>query len=79
MRLVFGRILDDEERAIAMSLSCNMYILHSIVSWILLPKGGHKKELKFIDLWIMTCIVDGKPFDLAYMILKHMSNVIKWM
>jgi hypothetical protein len=32
MRLVFGRILDDEERAIAMSLSCNMYILHSIVS-----------------------------------------------
>jgi hypothetical protein len=42
-----------------------------------LPKGGHKKELKFIDPWIMTCIVDGKPFDLAYMILKHMSNVIK--
>jgi hypothetical protein len=35
------------------------------------------KKLKFINLWIMTCIVDGKPFDLAYLFLKHMSNVIK--
>jgi hypothetical protein len=30
-----------------------------------------------MDLWIMACIVDGKPFDLAYLFLKHMSNVIK--
>jgi hypothetical protein len=30
--LIFGRILYDGERAIAMLLSCEMYILHSIVS-----------------------------------------------
>jgi len=50
MRLVFGRILDDGERTIAMFLSCEMYLLHSIVSWILLLKEGHKEELKFMDL-----------------------------
>lgn len=30
-----------------------------------------------MNLWIMACIVDGKPFDLAYLFFKHMSNVIK--
>jgi hypothetical protein len=27
----------------------------------------------------MACIVDGKLFDLAYLFLKHMGNVIKGM
>ena len=78
MRLVFGRILDDGERTIAMLLSCEMYLLHSIVSWILLLKEGHKEELKFMDLWIIAYLLDGKLFKLAYLFLKHMNNVTKW-
>jgi hypothetical protein len=50
MILAFGRILDDSERIIVMPLSCEMYLLHSIVSWIILLKERYKDELKFMDL-----------------------------
>jgi hypothetical protein len=49
MRLVFGRILEIDERTIAMPFSYEMYILHAIISWIFLPKKGHKEELKFME------------------------------
>jgi len=50
MTLAFGRIVDDSERIIVMPLSCEMYLLHSIVSWIILLKERYKDELKFMDL-----------------------------
>jgi hypothetical protein len=46
---VFGRILEIDERTIAMPFSYEMYILHAIISWIFLPKKGHKEELKFME------------------------------
>lgn len=34
------------------------------------PEETYKEELEFMDLWLMACIVDGKPFDLAYLFFE---------
>ena len=48
-----------------------LFVQHNI-----LPRGGHKSEPSYIDLWLVDSILCGRKVNLGFLIVQHMANVL---
>ena len=48
-----------------------LFIQHNI-----LPRGGHRSEPSYIDLWLVDYIMCGRKVNLGYLIVQHIANVL---
>ena len=46
-----------------------LFVQHNI-----LPRGGHKSEPSYMDLWLVDSILCGRKVNLGFLIIQHMAN-----
>ena len=48
-----------------------LFVQHNIV-----PRGGHRSEPSYFDLWLVDCILSGRKVNLGYLMIQQMSNLL---
>ena len=48
-----------------------LFVQHNI-----LPRGDHRSEPSYIDLWLVDSIMCGRKVNLRFMIIQSIENVI---
>ena len=72
---------DDEEddeaippKPKANELPLRSRILHHIISNNIIPRGGHRDEISFTDLYLIFCLLEGIRTNLPFLILHKMAD-----
>ena len=56
----------------AHSLTVRSRILHHMILYILLPRGGHRDEVSYLEAFIIDSIMRGRRIDVGYVMMMHM-------
>ncbi|KAK9281995.1 hypothetical protein L1049_004906 [Liquidambar formosana] len=54
-----------------LTLECN--ILHKLLIYNFLPRGGSKDHVSFLDVGLLWCFLKRVPFDLGHLMIHHMK------
>ncbi|KAB1202573.1 hypothetical protein CJ030_MR8G016247 [Morella rubra] len=72
--LLGNGVAEDVPRKIhANQLSIRSRLLHLICTHNLIPRGGHREEVTFMDVFVIERLLKEKKFNLPYIMLKHME------
>lgn len=58
----------------AIQLTLPARIIHSIISYNILPRLGSRSNVSFYEIFIIWCVLNGHRLDLAYIILNILNN-----
>ncbi|KAL6314472.1 hypothetical protein AAG906_025957 [Vitis piasezkii] len=58
----------------AHSLTVISRILHHMVCSILLPRGGHRDEVSYLEAFIVDSILTGRRIHVGYLMMMHMIS-----
>ncbi|KAB1205778.1 hypothetical protein CJ030_MR7G028037 [Morella rubra] len=72
--LLGNGVAEDAPRKIhANQLPIRLRLLHLICTHNLIPRGGHREEVTFMDVFVIERLLKEKKFNLPYIMLKHME------
>ncbi|KAB1226559.1 hypothetical protein CJ030_MR1G001455 [Morella rubra] len=72
--LLGNGVAEDAPRKIhANQLPIRSRLLHLICTHNLIPRGGHREEVTFMDVFVIERLLKEKKFNLPYIMLKHME------
>ncbi|KAB1212907.1 hypothetical protein CJ030_MR5G010207 [Morella rubra] len=72
--LLGNGVAEDAPRKIhANQLPIHSRLLHLICTHNLIPRGGHREEVTFMDVFVIERLLKEKKFNLPYIMLKHME------
>ena len=54
------------------SLSIKCHVLHHIITFSIIPQGGHKEELSNLEAFFVDSLLMGRGVNLGYIMLNHM-------
>ena len=54
-------------------------VLHHMICSILLPRGGHRDEVSYLEAFIMDSILTGRRIHVGYLMMMHMISCIESM
>ncbi|KAB1199253.1 hypothetical protein CJ030_MR0G025677 [Morella rubra] len=52
-------------------------LIHLISTYNLPPRGSHRKVLTFMDIYIIEHLINHKPINLPYIMLRHIADAHK--
>ena len=56
------------------SLTMSSRVLHHIICSILLPRGGHRDEVSYLEAFIIDSILMGKQIQVGYLMMMYMIS-----
>ncbi|RVW22362.1 hypothetical protein CK203_096192 [Vitis vinifera] len=56
----------------AHSLTVTCRVLHHMIAYILLPHGGHRDEVSYLEAFLIDSIMTGRRIDVGYVMMMHM-------
>ena len=56
----------------AYSLSIKCRVLYHIVTFSIIPRGGHREELTYVEAFFIDSLLVGHRVNLGYIMLNHM-------
>ncbi|RVX13120.1 hypothetical protein CK203_018040 [Vitis vinifera] len=56
----------------AHSLTVTCRVLHHMIAYILLPRGGHRDEVSYLEAFLIDSIMTGRRIDVGYVMMMHM-------
>ena len=59
-------------KANAHSLSIKFRVLHHIITFSIIPRGGHREELSYVEAFLVDSLLVGHRVNLGYIMLNHM-------
>ena len=71
--------LTSEIKLSAFLLTTPAWIVHLIISYNLLPHDGHHDEVTYMDAFLIFHILQGRPINLAHIILSYMIDALSHM
>ncbi|KAB1203411.1 hypothetical protein CJ030_MR8G000560 [Morella rubra] len=72
--LLGNGVAEDVPRKIhANQLSIRSRLFHLICTHNLIPRGGHREEVTFMDVFVIERLLKERKFNLPYIMLKHME------
>jgi hypothetical protein len=72
--LLGADVAEDAPRKIhANQLPVRLRLLHLICTHNLMPRGGHREEVTYMDVFVLERLLKEKKFNLPYIMLKHME------
>ncbi|WKA05351.1 hypothetical protein VitviT2T_023324 [Vitis vinifera] len=48
-------------------------ILHHMISYIFIPKGGHRDDISFLEAFLVDSILTERKVNISYIIFQHMK------
>ena len=54
------------------SLSIKFRVLHHIITFSIIPQGGHREELSYLEAFLVDSLLMSRRVDLGYIMLNHM-------
>ncbi|RVW58492.1 hypothetical protein CK203_113645 [Vitis vinifera] len=61
----------------AHSLTVTSRVLHHMICSILLPRGGHRDEVSYLEAFIVDSILTGRRIHVGYLIMMHMISYVE--
>ncbi|KAL6324410.1 hypothetical protein AAG906_013014 [Vitis piasezkii] len=58
----------------AHSLTVSSRVLHQMIYFILLPRGGHRDEVYYLEAFLVDSILIGRRIHLGYLMMMHMIS-----
>ena len=52
-------------------------VLHHMICFILLPRGGHHDEVSYLEAFIVDLIFTGKRIHVGYLMMMHMISCVE--
>ena len=56
------------------SLTLINRVLHHMICSILLPRGGHRDEVSYLDVFLLNSILMGRQIHVGYLMMMHMIS-----
>ena len=56
------------------SLTVSSRVLHHIICSILLPRGGHRDEVSYLEAFLIDSILTGKQIQVGYLMMMYMIS-----
>ena len=56
------------------SLTVICRVLHHMIYFILLPRGGHRDEVSYLEAFLMDSILTGRQIHVGYLMMMHMIS-----
>ena len=56
----------------AHSLTVSSRVLHHMICSILLPRGGHRDEVSYLEAFLRDSILTGRQIHVGYLMMMHM-------
>ena len=60
----------------AHSLIVTSRVLHHMICSILLPRGGHRDEVSYLEAFIVDSILTGRRIHVGYLMMMHMISCV---
>ena len=64
-------------KPLAHSLTVPSRVLHHMICSILLPRGGHRDEVSYLEAFIVDSILTGKRIHVRYLMMMHMISCVE--
>ena len=61
-------------KPLAHSLTVTSRVLHHMICSILLPRGGHRDEVSYLEAFIVDSIMMGRLIHVGYLMMMHMIS-----
>ncbi|RVW45577.1 hypothetical protein CK203_092097 [Vitis vinifera] len=61
----------------AHSLTVTSRVLHHMICSILLPHGGHRDEVSYLEAFIVDSILTGRRIHVGYLMMMHMISCVE--
>ncbi|WJZ92552.1 hypothetical protein VitviT2T_011540 [Vitis vinifera] len=61
------------------SLTVTSRVLHHMICSILLPRGGHRDEVSYLEAFIVDSILTGRRIQVGYLMMIHMISCVESM
>ena len=61
----------------AHSLIVTSRVLHHMIYSILLPRGGHRDEVSYLEAFIVDSILTGRQIHVGYLMMMHMISYVE--
>ncbi|KAL6320020.1 hypothetical protein AAG906_003117 [Vitis piasezkii] len=61
----------------AHSLTMTSRVLHHMICSILLPRGGHRDEVSYLEAFIVDSILTGRRIHVGYLMMMHMISCVE--
>ncbi|RVX02234.1 Copia protein [Vitis vinifera] len=61
----------------AHSLTVTSRVLHHMICSILLPRGGHRDEVSYLEAFIVDSILTGRRIHVGYLMMMHMISCVE--
>ncbi|KAL6335914.1 hypothetical protein AAG906_003539 [Vitis piasezkii] len=58
----------------AHSLTVSSRVLHHMICFILLPRGGHRDEFSYLEAFLIYSILMGRQIHVGYLMIMHMIS-----
>ena len=52
-------------------------VLHHMICSILLPRGGHRDEISYLEAFIVDSILIGRRIHVGYLMMMHMISYVE--
>lgn len=65
--------LDEVVKLVASDLNIHIRLLHHMVCNIILPKTGKVKYVRFLDFFVMYCLLTHRQMNIGHLLLNHMK------
>ena len=52
-------------------------VLHHMMCSILLPRGGHRDEVSYLEAFIVDSILTGRQIHVGYLMMMHMISCVE--
>ncbi|KAL6321490.1 hypothetical protein AAG906_018459 [Vitis piasezkii] len=59
------------------SLTVTIRVFHHMICSILLPRGGHRDEVSYLEAFIMDSILTGRRIHVGYLMMMHMISALR--
>ena len=56
----------------AHSLTVSCQVLHHMILYILLPRGGHRDKVSYLEAFLIDSIMTGRRIDVGCLMMMHM-------
>ncbi|KAL6327613.1 hypothetical protein AAG906_022023 [Vitis piasezkii] len=61
----------------AHNLTVTSRVLHHMICSILLPRGGHRDEVSYLEAFIVDSILTGRRIHVGYLMMMHMISCVE--
>ena len=58
------------------SLTSTCHVLHHIVSYCLVSRGGHKDEVSYLEAFLVDSILVARYVNIGQIIMNHIAELL---